>query len=257
MVIFFPSLCQSQETLHCGSSLWELDGISRNKIHVSVRPLWNCRDLEFLALKLNSTQPPETHQNHDLSDPPLSMSALGKQVLFVIVLLHTSPAFSGICPGTTDGSKKSHWPQFVQDYKDRSEDFQALYMLVLLTFFSYTYFNIYLIREHKCLPGKYLLKTHDKHSTVPSTLDDKNSFTQKILIKHLLWEWAMCWNSPDMITKKGMAPALRELTFQLQRQKKDIRTKTVTSAFKKLIGVVKQKGIVHCNKVAQQRKGMA
>ena len=47
-------------------------------------------------------------------------------------------------------------------------------------------------------------------------------------------------NSRDMVMKKAMVPALRELIFLLESQKKYIHTKIVTSAFKKLIRVTKQ-----------------
>lgn len=47
-------------------------------------------------------------------------------------------------------------------------------------------------------------------------------------------------NSRDMVMKQAMVLALRELTFPLERWKKYIHTKIVTSAFKKLIRVTKQ-----------------
>lgn len=47
-------------------------------------------------------------------------------------------------------------------------------------------------------------------------------------------------NSRDMVMKKAMVPALRELTFPLERCKNYIHTRIVTSAFKKLIRVTKQ-----------------
>jgi len=51
-------------------------------------------------------------------------------------------------------------------------------------------------------------------------------------------------NSRDMMMKKAMVPALRELTFPLERWKTYVHTKIVTSAFKKLIRVTKQNVIV-------------